>query len=184
MAVGGVEAFDLGEEEGVIAGRMLGDDVAGEVREGILEERNAGIGVTKSYAEASGGFRVLNGLGEMLGDRLLGIAKYVDAEAVLFADVGEHARVVIDADENEQRIERDRGEGIGGHAVDEAGLALDGDDGDAGGKVPDDATEQLRGKGGTGHGVNLKITQARGRKKSGAEQKKGAAGESSARRWQ
>jgi hypothetical protein len=42
---------------------------------------------------------------------------------------------MVDANENEHGIERDGGEGVGGHAVDFARFALDGNDGDAGGEM-------------------------------------------------
>jgi hypothetical protein len=57
------------------------------------------------------------------------------------------------ADENEKGIERDRGEGIGGHAVDYAGVALDGDHGDSGGEGARDSAKGYGIKRRDGHGA-------------------------------
>ncbi len=92
-------------------------------------------------------FRRLIGFREMLGERLLVFAKNADAEPALRFQEGEQAGVLIHADENQRRIQGDRGEGIGGHAVDFAGSAFDGDDRDAGGKSAGHATKHFWIKG-------------------------------------
>ena len=92
-------------------------------------------------------FRRLIGFREMLGERLLVFAKNADAEPALRFQEGKQAGVLIHADENQRRIQGDRGEGIGGHAVDFAGSAFDGDDRDAGGKSAGHATKHFWVKG-------------------------------------
>ena len=92
--------------------------------------------------KAGFGFGSLFSLGEMLGERLLALPQNADAEAAVRFQEGKKTGIVIHADEDEQRVQRNRGEGVGGHAVNLAGFAFDGDDGDAGGEGAGDAAKQ------------------------------------------
>ena len=74
---------------------------------------------------------------------------------------------MIDANEDEEWIKGNGSKRIRGHAMNLAGLAFNGDDGDAGGKVADDAPKIGRCKRSGRHRLNsLKITQ--GRQKAGS----------------
>ena len=154
-----VHAFDFADEQGVIAGGIFRDDVAGEMRESVVDQRNAGGGPEEMDAEGFGSFGLLKRLGKVFGDSLLRISKNVDAEATLIFEEGQQTGIVIDANEDEERIEGYRGKGIGGHAMNLAGFAFNSDDGDAGGKVADDAPKMSGCERSGGHRLNsLKIT--------------------------
>ena len=141
IAVMAFHAFDFAEEDGVIAGGVFGDDVAGQFGEGAIEERNAAGGPAIANAEASMLFRGLFEFGEILGEGLLPFAQNADAEAALGFEVGEKPGVMADAGEDQKRFERNGSEGIGGHAVHHARIAFHGDHGDACCKCARDSTE-------------------------------------------
>ena len=134
FAVVTFHTFDFAEKDGVIAGGVFGDDVAGEFSEGAVEQRNSGGRPFIRNAEASIFFGRLVAFGEMLGEGSLSCAQNRDAETALRFEKGKQLGFVRDADENQKRIEGDGGEGICGHTVDHAGIAFDGDNGDARGK--------------------------------------------------
>src|ERR1700757_2426064 len=142
IAVVAFHAFDFAEEDGVIAGGMFGDDVAGQFGEGAIEERNAAGGPAIANAEASMLFRGLFEFGEILGEGLLPFAQNADAEAALGFEVGEKPGVMADAGEDQKRFERNGSEGIGGHAVDKSGFALSSNYGDACCKCACDSTKR------------------------------------------
>ena len=153
LALVTVHAFDFAEEDGVIAGGVFGDDFAGELGECAVEEGNsAGCPLIRN-GEASILFRRLIAFGEMLGEGLLSCAKNGDAEAALRFEEREQPSFVRNADENEKRIERNRGEGIGGHAVDYAGVAFDGNHRDARGKGARDSAKDYGIERRDGHGA-------------------------------
>src|SRR5690606_33631329 len=77
--------------------------------------------------------RVLVVAGELGGDALLVGAEDVDREAVGAVEILRHPGAFADAEEHQRRVERERAEGVGGHAVHDV-LALDGDDRHAGGE--------------------------------------------------
>ena len=135
--------FDLAEKDGVVAGGMLRDEIAGEVGERVFQQGNAAGCPEKADAQLLAEFRRLIGPGEMLGERLLIVAEDADAKAALRFQEREQASVLIHADENEMRIERNGSEGIGSHAVDLPGFAFHGDDRDARGESTGDAAEHL-----------------------------------------
>jgi len=76
-----VHAFDFAEEDGVIAGGVIGGYVAGEFGESAIEEWNATGGPFIGNAEASVFFGRLVAFGEMFGEGLLSCTKNSDAEA-------------------------------------------------------------------------------------------------------
>jgi hypothetical protein len=136
--------FDFTEKDGVIAGGVFGDNVACEVRQRAIKERDAGFRPNEADAEEFFNFGGLLALGEMFGEGLLVVAQDADAETPLRFEEREKARVVGDADKDKERLEGNRSEGVGGHAVDLARFALDGDDGDTGGKGSRNAAEERR----------------------------------------
>ena len=75
------------------------------------------------------------------------ILQDIYAEPSLYFQIRKHSGVLIDADQDEQRIERNRSEGIGGHAMNVAGLPLDGNYGYARRKVSHNAAELLGSQG-------------------------------------
>jgi len=141
VAVVTFHTFDCADEDGVIAGGMFANDVAGEFGQGTVQKRNAAGGPLIRNTEASIFFRRLIAFGKMLGESLLTRAENGDAEAASRFEERKQLGFVRDADENEKRIQRDRGEGIGGHAVYHAGLALHGDHGYAGGECAGDSAK-------------------------------------------
>ena len=141
VAVVAVHAFNFAEEDGVIASGVFGHDVAGEFGEGTVQQRNAAGRPLIRNREASICFGRLVTFGEMLGEGLLSGTKNSDAEAALRFEERKQPGFVRDADENKKRIEGDRGEGIGGHAVHHARIAFDGNHGDAGGKGARDSAK-------------------------------------------
>ena len=131
IAVVAFHAFYFADEDGVIACGVFGDDVACEFGEGAIEERNAAGGPAIANAEAGMFFRGLFQFREILGERLLPFAQDADAKAVLGFEVGEKPGVVTDAGEDQKRVERNGSEGIGSHAVHQAGRPLGRDYSDA-----------------------------------------------------
>ena len=141
IAVVAFHAFDFAEEDGVIAGGVFGDDVAGEFGERAIEQRNAAGGPAIANAEAGMLFRRLFKFCEILGERLLVFAQDADAEAALRFQEGEKPGVMADTGEDKKRFERNRREGIGGHAVDQARCTLSCDYGDSGGEGARDSAK-------------------------------------------
>ena len=72
---------------------------------------------------------------KIFGDGLLAGLEDANAEAFFLLEEWKDFGAVVDANENQQRVERNGGKGVGGHALNFSGLALDSDDGDAGGKL-------------------------------------------------
>ena len=153
LAVVAFHAFDFAEEDGVIAGGVFSDDVAGEFGEGAVQKRNPAGRPLIGNAEASIFFGRLVALSEMLGEGLLSCTKNSYAEAALRFEKRKQPGFVRDADENEKRIERDGGEGICGHAVDHAGVAFDGDYGDSSGEGARDSAKGYGIERRDGHGA-------------------------------
>ena len=163
LAVVTGHAFDFAEEDGVIAGGIFRDEIASEMREGAFQKRDARFRPLKTDAQLIFDFGGLLAFREMLGESLLMLAKDADAKAPLRFEEGEQAGVVGNTHEDEERLQRDRREGIGGHAMDAAGFALDGDDGDTRGEGARDATEECGVPSGSGHYADeFKIAQAFG----------------------
>jgi len=146
-----IHAFDFANENGVVTGRMLTYNVAGKMCERIMEQGNAGWRPVEADAQTRLCFRSLLALGKVLGEGFLPFAEDADAKTALGFKKGKKPRVLIYADENEKRVERDRSEGVGGHAVNLAGFALNSDDGDAGRERTGYAPKHRRAGRGNGH---------------------------------
>ena len=134
LAVVAFHAFHFAEEDGVIPGWVLTDYVTGKFGQRAVQQGNSGGGPAITDAQEGVLFRGLFGLGEILGKRLLPFAKNTDAKAALRFKKREKSGIVIHTDENKKRIQRNRSEGVGGHAVYHTRIALDGNHGNARGK--------------------------------------------------
>src|SRR6266436_3750920 len=146
-------AFHFAEEDGVIAGWMFSDYVARQLSQCTVQERNAAGGPAIANAEAGMLFRGLFEFGEILGERLLVFAQNADAKAALRFHEREKQGFVRNADENEKWVQRNRGEGIGGHAMDYAGVAFHGNHGDARGEGAGDFAKRYGIERRDGHGA-------------------------------
>jgi len=135
------DVFDYGDEDGVVASVFGGVESTFEIGQRAVEHGSS-VGCADE-ARSGFGFGVLVGTvgaGVVLGDGALIFAEDVDAEAFFGMQMGVSAGVVIDADQDQQRVERDRGEGVGRHAVDLA-LEVYGDDRHPGGEGAHGAAE-------------------------------------------
>jgi hypothetical protein len=73
---------------------------------------------------------------------LLAGGEHVDAEAPGAPDLGQRARAVVEADEHEHGVERERGDRVRGHPL-RATWRVDGHDCHPGGEMPHDGAEAL-----------------------------------------
>jgi hypothetical protein len=96
-----IEAFDFGDEDGVIARDVFLYDVAGQMRESICEQRDTGRSPLKADAETGFLDGILLRLGKELGEGLLRILEDVYTKTSLCLEIGEKARLVVDADKNQ-----------------------------------------------------------------------------------
>lgn len=137
-----VHAFDFPDEDHMIASRMFCHEIAGEVRQRAFQKRNASLRPDKPNAQLAARFEGLFWFREMLGNRLLIVAENAHAEAPLRFQKRKKPSLMGDTDQHKHRVKRNRGKGIGGHAMHLTWFALDGDDGDASGKGPGNSAEQ------------------------------------------
>ena len=123
------EAFDAADENGVIASRVFGDLGHFEARAAARKDRGAAdAGVPRQAGKAVG-----RPGGEAIRQILLIGGQHIDGVVAGLAEGGQVVRLVVEAPEDERRLERDGGEGIDGQA-DGVAVRVDGrDDGDAGG---------------------------------------------------
>src|SRR5260370_6888042 len=82
LAIVDFDAFDFGDKDGVIAGDVGSDDVAGEVHQGVVEEWNAALRPTIANAEIVFERGVVFGLREIFGDGLLMVLEDVHPQAL------------------------------------------------------------------------------------------------------
>lgn len=125
----------------MVAGDVRGYDAADDLGEGVFEERDAGLRPAKANVELCFGFRCLISLREVDGKGLLVFLQDVDAEGAVLFEKRQEMAALVDADKNEERVEGDGCEGIGGHAVGLAGSARGSDNGDTGGKLAERVAE-------------------------------------------
>ena len=129
------EAFDFGDEDGVIAGHVLGNDIACKMRESVIEKWNARRSPLEANAETGLFGKVLQGLGKMFGDLRLCILQDVHTETALCLDVRQKAGVLVDTDKDQQRIQGNRSERVRGHAVNLPRFAFGSEHRNTGGKA-------------------------------------------------
>src|SRR5208283_2136767 len=135
IAVANHHVFDFRNEDGVIAGLLGGVQAAFQVGERAIEHRGPVPGTVKTCAGL--GFSMLVAAIRtrvVFRNCPLVLAQHIDAEALLGVQMGMGARVLIDAYQHQQWVERYRGKCIGGHAVDFA-FQVDRDDGYPGGEA-------------------------------------------------
>ena len=154
LACAAIHAFDFADEDGVVAGGMFGDDFTREVSERVVQKRDAGWGPVETNAQTLFHFRSLFALCEMVGKGFLAFAENADAKAALGFQEREQPGILINANENQQGVERNGSEGVGGHAVNAAGFPLNRDNRDAGGKRAGDSAERRVIEGRNGHEVS------------------------------
>ena len=123
------------QENCVITGKMRGYDSAAQLKQRILKDWKPIWRSGEVDGEALFGFGAMHSSGKIFGDGLLAGLQDADAEAFFLLKEGKDFGAVVNANENQQRVERNGGEGVGGHALNFSGLALDSDDSDTGGEL-------------------------------------------------
>lgn len=127
--------FDFGNKDRVIAGIMRGMQSAFQVSQCAVKDGGAMGRTVKACAGFSLGLLMRSrGQSIVFRDHTLVFCQDVHSEALTGLKVGVGAGLVIYANEDQRRIERDRGESIGGHAMYFA-LMIDRDDRDSGGEA-------------------------------------------------
>ena len=94
----------------MVASDVGGFDATDDLGEGVFEERYAGLRPTKANIELCFGLRCLISLREVDGKGLLVFLQDVHAEEAILFEKREEMAALVDADKNEERIERDRSE--------------------------------------------------------------------------
>jgi len=107
FTIEGFEGLHFTNEDGVVPGHVLRDDITREMSQGVYQKRNTRLGPAKANPEPGAVGRILLGFGKKFGHALLRVTKYVDAEPPLCFEVRQEARILIDTDQNQRRIERD-----------------------------------------------------------------------------
>jgi len=123
------------QENRVIARKMRGYDSAAQLKQRIFKDRQAARRSGEVDGEALFGFGAVHASRKIFGDGLLPGFEHADAEAFFLLEEGKDFGAVVNANENQQRVERNGGEGVGGHALNFSGLALDSDDSNTGGEL-------------------------------------------------
>lgn len=129
------DIFYLGDENGVVAGVLGGMETTFQIGEGAVQHWSAMLGTIETRACLS--FSIFVGAdrqGVIFRDRHLILSEHVNPEALPGVQMGVCAGLMVNADEDEKRIERDGGKGISGHAVDLT-FVVHRDDGDPGGEA-------------------------------------------------
>ena len=119
----------------MVAGNVRAHDPAIHLKKRAIDDGSAAGRLPKMDAEPLFGFAAVFAFCEVFGNGLLPRFEDADAETFFLFEKTQHFGALVDANKNERGLERDGGEGVGGHAVDLAGLALDGNHGDAGGEM-------------------------------------------------
>ena len=94
------EAFHFTDKNSVVTCGILREHVAGQVRESVLQERDARGSPLELNAHARVDFGILLRLRKMLGEGLLFLVENVDAKAALGRKKGHKAGIMIHADED------------------------------------------------------------------------------------
>lgn len=105
LALAQIQGFDFTQEDGVVPRRIFRNDIAGEMRQSILDDGDARFSPTIANAETRVGVRPLFAHRKMLGERLLGIVQNANAEAPLRLEEGEQAALLIHTDGNQRWLE-------------------------------------------------------------------------------
>ena len=129
------------DKNGVVTGNMRRDHSATHLEKRAVDDGSAAGRRSKMDAQPLLYFAAVFAFCEVFGNGFLTCFEDADAKMFFFFEQREHFRAMVDTNENQHGIERDGGKGVGSHAVDFAGLALDGDHGDAGGEMAEGFTE-------------------------------------------
>src|SRR5262249_44055407 len=93
----------------------------------VVQQRHAGY----AMAVAGAAEAIVVAGGEAAGERLLVFAKHVHAKMTALREQGVNRGTLVNANENQRRLERQRREGADGHSGGLAIVAHSGYDGDA-----------------------------------------------------
>src|SRR4029077_9340479 len=121
--------------------RVRRDQVAAHPEKRPIDNGGAAARLPKMDAQPLFRFAAVFAFCEVFGKGLLPRFEDADTETFFLFEKTQHLGALVDANENQHGLERDGGEGVGGHAVDLAGLALNGNDGDAGGEMAEGFAE-------------------------------------------
>lgn len=124
--------FHFPDKNRMVAGDMRRHHFATHLEQRALDHRSAAGRPPKMNAQPLLGFRVVFAFRKIFGDGLLILFQDADAKLPFLLQQRVHVCAVVDAHKNEHGMKRNGSERVGGHAVNLAGLALDGNDGDAG----------------------------------------------------
>ena len=135
------EFFDFRDKNRVVAGVLRGVQAAFEIRQRAAQYGRAVFRALEFCARFFCRAIVRTRRASVvLGNCALGFGEDVHSEALLGVQVGVGTSFLIDADQHQHGVERDRGEGVGGHAVDFA-FGVQGDNSDAGGEASEGLAE-------------------------------------------
>ena len=128
--------LNLRDEDRVVAGILRRVQSAFEIRQSAVQHRSAMRRAVKARARVPLRVSViLGGSRVVFRDGLLILRQHIHPKPLLGMQVGMSPRAMVHANQHQRRIERDRGKGIGGHALHLA-LVIHRDDGYSGRKTP------------------------------------------------
>jgi hypothetical protein len=122
------------------------------MHESLSKERYACLRPTIANAQPLFRLVALFGARKIFRDGLLIVLQDVHAEALLPLHKRQQLRVLVHADQNQQRVQRNGCEGVRSHAVHAAWRALCGDYRDSGGELAERKAKLRSGWGGRRHG--------------------------------
>jgi len=125
----------------VIAGNVRRNHFATHLEKRAVDDGRSAGSPPKMNAQPLLRFGVVFLFCEIFGNGLLILFQDADAELFLLLHQRIHVCAVVDANENQHRIKRNGRERVGGHTVNFAGLALDGNDGNTGGEMAEGFAE-------------------------------------------
>ena len=125
----------------VVAGNVRRNHFATHLEKRAVDDGSPIWSLTKMNPQALLRLSVVFLFCEVFGDGLLILFQDADTEPFFLFKQRIHDCAVVDANENQHGIEGNGREGVGRHTVNLAGLALDGNDGDAGGEMAQGFTE-------------------------------------------
>ena len=134
------------DENGVIAGDVRSRNFTAQLEERAFENRDAAGSPAVVNGQALFCLCSLRAFGEVFGDGFVAFLEHADAELFFLFQYGENRRALLDANQNQQRVEGNGREGIGSHAAYRAGSALYGDDGDSRCEMAESLSKLMRSK--------------------------------------
>src|SRR2546428_7397794 len=127
----------------VIAGEMRSHDFTAQLEERAFEYGNSAGSPAIVNGQALLGFSTLLAFGEVFGDGFVAFLQYAHTEPFFLFKHGKNGRALFDANQNQQGVERNGSEGIGGHPAYGAGSALDGYNGHTRGEMAESLSKLL-----------------------------------------